>query len=71
MHPKVSLNELKSLRIRNHKNIIVSCLNVNSIRNKFDGLKLITDKNVDILCIADTKIDESFLTVQFILSGYH
>ena len=71
MHPKVSLNELKSLRIRNHKNIIVSCLNVNSIRNKFDGLKLITDKNVDILCIADTKIDESFLTVQFIFSGYH
>ena len=71
MHPKVSLNELKSLRIRNHKNIIVSCLNINSIRNKFDGLKLITDENVDILCIADTKIDEPFLTVEFILSGYH
>ena len=50
---------------------MVSYLNINSIRNKFDDLKLIIDENVDILCIAETKIDESFPTAQFILPGYH
>ena len=70
-HPKVSLDGLKSLRIHNHSNIIVSHLNINSIRNKFDDLKLVIDENVDILCIAETKIDESFPTAQFILPGYH
>ena len=57
--------------MHNHSNIIVSYLNINSIRNKFDNLKLIIDQNVDILCIAETKIDESFPTAQFILPGYH
>ena len=55
-NPKVSLDQLTSLRIHNHNNII-SYLNDNSIRSKFDDLKLITDENVDILCIAETKID--------------
>ena len=63
-HPKVSLDGLKSLRIYNHSNIIVSYLNINSIRNKLDDLKLIIDENVDILCIAETKTDESFPTAQ-------
>ena len=33
--------------------------------------KLIIDENVDILCIAETKIDEPFPTAQFILPRYH
>ena len=70
-HPKVSLDELRSLRICNHKNIIISYLNIRSIRNKFDDLKLIIDESADILCIAETKIDESVPTAQFILPGYH
>ena len=70
-HPKISLDGFNSLRTHNHGNIIISHLNINSIRNKFDDLKLITDENVDILCIAETKIDESFQTAQFILPGYH
>ena len=42
-HPTNSLAELKFLRIRNHNNVIFSYLNINSIRNKFDNLKLIID----------------------------
>ena len=53
-HPTNSLAELKSLRIRNHNNVTFSYLNINSIRNKFDNLKLIIDKHVDILCVAET-----------------
>ena len=70
-HPKVSLDGLKSLRVHDHSNIIISYLNINSIRNKFDDLKLIIDENIDILCLAETKIDESFPTAQFTLPGYH
>ena len=69
-HPMNSLDGLKSLRIHNHSNITFSYLNTNSIRKKFDDLKLIINENVDILCIAETKIDESFPTAQFLLSGY-
>ena len=66
-----SLDGLKSLRIHNHSNITFSYLNINSIRKKFDDLKLLINEKVDILCIAKTKIDESFPTAQFHLSGYH
>ena len=57
--PTNSLAELKSLRIRNCSNVIFfSFLNINSIRNKFDNLKLIIDKQVDIFFVAETKIDK-------------
>ena len=66
-----SLDGLKSLRIHNHSNITLSYLNINSIMKKFDDLKLIVNENVDILCIAEAKIDKSFPVVQFVLPGYH
>ena len=66
-----SLDGLTSLRIHNHSNISLSYLNINSIRKKFDGLKLIVNGNVDILCITETKINESFSTAHFLLAGYH
>ena len=51
--------------------IIFSYLNINSIRNKFGDLDTIVDGNIDILCIAETKLDESFPNNQFVLVGYH
>ena len=57
-----SIDGLKSLRIHSHSNITLSYLKVNSIRKKFDDLKLTID--ADILCIAETKIDEIFPTAQ-------
>ena len=45
-HPMNSLDGLKSLRIHNHSNITLSYLNINSIRKKFDDLKLIVNENV-------------------------
>ena len=64
-HLKTEINDLGSLRIQNPRNIIFSYLNINSIRCKFDNLKTIIDENLDILCIAESKIDKSFTTVQF------
>ena len=61
----------RNLSESNHSNITHSYLNINSIRKKFDDLKLIINENVDILCITETKIDEYFPTAQFLLPGYH
>ena len=49
----------KSNEFRNHKNVIFSYLNINSVRNKFDNLKLV-DELVDILYVVETKIGNSF-----------
>ena len=43
---------------------------MNSIRNKLDDLSAIVSNNVDILCVAETKIDDSFPEAQFVLDGY-
>ena len=59
----VSLLEcLYNLRTFYPKNIILSYINVNSIRNKFDDIKLRLGKSLDIICISENKLDETFLT---------
>ena len=50
--------------------MIVGYLNINSVRNKFDALREIVSQNLDILMIAETKIDASFPTGQFALEGF-
>ena len=61
---------IKSLKLKYPKQPSIAYLNINSIRNKFEELKIIVKKNIDILIIADTKIDESFPTNQFKMDGY-
>ena len=61
---------LKKYRIKNINRVIIATLNVNSITNKFDQLKLIIGKNVDVLVLTETKIDDSFPTSQFLIDGY-
>ena len=45
-------------------------LDINSVRNKFTDLQTIINGNVDIVSIAETKLDDSFPSTQFTL-GYH
>ena len=61
---------LKDLKIKNHKGIIIAYLNINSIRNKFKHLQCIISDNIDILTIAETKLDLNFTTNQFLLEGF-
>ena len=61
---------LKKYRIKNINRVIIATLNVNSITNKFDQLKLIIGKNVDVLVLTETKIDDSFPTSQFLIDGF-
>ena len=60
---------LKNLRSKNTKGLIFGYLNINSVRNKFEFLKPVA-KSFDLLTIAETKIDDSFPTSQFLIEGF-
>jgi len=61
---------LKEILVKNIDNVILATLNINSIRNKFDQLKLSILGNIDILVVTETKLDETFETGNFILDGF-
>ena len=64
-----TIDILKNIRIKNKKGLVIAYLNIDSIRNKIEPLKLMVSKYVDILTIAETKIDETFTTSQFMIEG--
>ena len=65
------INKIKEVKQKHVKNVTLGYININSIRNKFNDLKLIVKDYIDILIIAETKIDASFPTSQFLLKEYN
>ena len=61
---------LSSLKLRNHNKLIIGNLNINSLPNKFDQLKLIIQDKIDILILTETKLDTNFQTSEFCIEGY-
>ena len=59
--------KLKDIRITNLTPIVISHININSIRNIFELLAEAVKGNVDFLMVTETKIDKSFPTSQFIV----
>ena len=64
-------DQLSSLQKNNLDRLIFSYLHIISIRNKFDfqlvnGIK----GKIDVLIISETKLDDSFPSVQFLIEGY-
>ena len=57
---------LKRLQHSHLNKFIFSYLNIISIRNRFGDLDKMVDGNIDILCIAETKLDESFPIKRFV-----
>ena len=45
-------------------------LNIKSISNKFDQLKLFVQGEVDDLIVTETKLDSTFPTSQFVIDVY-
>ena len=43
---------------------------INSIANKLDQLDSLVDRNIDVLVITETKLDESYPTAQLLIRGY-
>ena len=62
--------KLKDIRITNFNCIVISHININSIRNKFEFLADAVMGNLDILKVTETKLDESFPTSQFIIPSF-
>ena len=60
---------LKEIKIQSPDKLILGHLNINSVGNKFEALTYIIDNNVDFL-ISETKLDDSFPTVQFQMKGF-
>ena len=69
--PKKSESDiLKSLRLHNLNRLIIGSLNINSLSNKFDDLKVNIQGRLDILVLNETKLDSSFPTNQFLIEGF-
>ena len=64
------MKTLYNLRLKYPKNIIISYLNINSIRNKIDDINYLLNGKVDVLTIAESKLDGSFPDGMFLMSGY-
>ena len=65
-----SKEKLRILRKRNIDKIIVTDLNIISLRNKFDSLIGQITGNTDILMVSESKLNESFPIGQFITEGF-
>ena len=65
------VSHLRNLRSKNVGNIILSYLNINSIWNKSENLCELVAGNIDILCIAEAKLDPLYPNLQFVIPDYH
>lgn len=61
---------LKHLRLNHPRKIIICHLNINSIRTKFDLLKKMVTKVIDILMIPETKLEGSFPVSQILIKDF-
>ena len=58
-------------RLKYVNNPLIGYLNINSLRNKIVDLReIILELPLDYLVLSETKIDQSFPTVQFYIKGY-
>ena len=67
-----NFHDLRLVRNRCRNNVIISHLNINSLRHKFHDLSdLFSDRLVDILFISEPKLDSTFTQTQFDAPGYN
>ena len=57
---ETSLDDLRKLRLRNVNKVIRIKININFLPAKFDQVKEVILKNVDVLVITVTKLDNIF-----------
>ena len=62
---------LRNIRIKNINKLMIGCLNINSLANKFYFLREVINNHLDVLVIVETKLDKSFPTKQFLIPGYN
>ena len=50
--------------------LVIGHPNINSLRNKFDSLKLFAKDSLDVFMISETKLDEIFPKGQFLMDEF-
>ena len=67
----LDLGGLNRLIKEHQNNLIIGYLNINSLRNKINDLRKICIKTqIRVLCVGETKLDQSFPDAQFHIEGY-
>ena len=67
----IDIDQAKKIRFSNIHNALIGHLNINSIRNKLNELKIISkDFMPTVLAISETKVDASFPNIQFLLDTH-
>ena len=67
----LDLDGLNRLSKEHQNNLIIGYLNINSLRNKINDLRKICIKTqIHVLCVGETKLDQSFPDAQFHIEGY-
>ena len=61
---------VKQIRLKHSRNVIISNLNINPFPNEFDPLKLLLNSTPDTLVLTVTKLDDYFPSSQFYIDGY-
>ena len=67
---KNNKEKLNMLYVKSKSRLIFAPININSIRSKFEDLKLLIQDNVDILVVTETKLDDTFISAQFYMEGF-
>ena len=62
--------ELKKVRLKNPKHVVIGNLYINSIPGKCHQLKCLISNHVDVLVLTETKLDEMFATSSFLIDGF-
>ena len=66
----ISASNLNAIHKRNINRLIIGQLNINSLRNKFESLVQQVSRNIDILMVSETKLDNSFPVSQFFIESF-
>ena len=61
---------MKILRLKNVNKTIIGQINANFISSKFNQLKKLVLKHIDILVVCESKLDETFLSSKFYMDGF-
>ena len=65
------LQILHDFRLKYPRNLLIGYLNINSLRNKIIDLReIISYLQLDYFVLSETKINDSFPSAQFDMSGY-
>ena len=66
------INKLRKIRKESRDNIIISHVNINSIKHKFDYIHdILSEGLLDVICITETKLDETYSSNLFQLYIQH